>query len=460
MGKHPVTKAIPPGVKSPAKTRKRKNTVTLTNNKDKKIPKEYDEQTGMEISNQYGNLSDCVFEDDEVEVYNTNHHTSPNNPSSKDLPKPTTMLSQKNNLKPINNEETSTKTKPITIDNASIQIIKNLMSSMTLESNHLIKMITSRKIQIFCFSYKDKTKVIEKLKEQKLQYFSYSEKQDKAQVYVLKKHHHVTTEALLTTLKDHKIPATKVSFLNKDENNPSYLVHFERNVISFFTLSQQNSTLDNLIIKWEKFNKTKKKVTQCHRCQEYGHSAINCGKSYRCIKCIHTHLPGECLRTTREGNPKCVNCNEDHAANSKNCEFFKNYKQKISSFKKPINRRTFISTPAPWASPNLDHNYTNKKLSYTQDHFPTLPTPKCNLNGNASVVNAQSYQNSVKKPHSPQNSTNFSDFEDIRKGFYNIPDIATTLRLYWELVGKLNSTSDHGARLGLMMQYCTPQNVN
>ena len=65
MGKYPVTKAIPPGVKSLAKTRKRKNTVTLTNNKDKKNPKEYDEQTGMEISNQFGNLSDCVFEDDD-----------------------------------------------------------------------------------------------------------------------------------------------------------------------------------------------------------------------------------------------------------------------------------------------------------------------------------------------------------------------------------------------------------
>lgn len=48
-------------------------------------------------------------------------------------------------------------------------------------------------------------------------------------------------------LKDHKIPASKVSYLNKDENNPSYLVHFEREVISYFTLSQQHSIIDNLV---------------------------------------------------------------------------------------------------------------------------------------------------------------------------------------------------------------------
>ena len=45
------------------KKRRRKNSLT-TNTR----VKEYDASTGMEISNEYDNLSDCIFEDDDTDA--------------------------------------------------------------------------------------------------------------------------------------------------------------------------------------------------------------------------------------------------------------------------------------------------------------------------------------------------------------------------------------------------------
>lgn len=42
--------------------------------------------------------------------------------------------------------------------------------------------------------------------------------------------------------------------LRNDEINAIYLVHFEKNVINFFTLGNLHSTIDNLIIKWDSPN--------------------------------------------------------------------------------------------------------------------------------------------------------------------------------------------------------------
>lgn len=139
-------------------------------------------------------------------------------------------------------------------------------------------------------------------------HFTYSENADKTQIFVLKRHNFVFVEVLLTKLKEENFPASRVSFLRNNENNPVYLVHFEMDT-NFFTLTTQHNIIDNLVIKWEKFNKTSKRLTQCHRCQQYGHSSINCGMKFKCVKCIESHEPGNCSRKTREGSPNAAIAN-------------------------------------------------------------------------------------------------------------------------------------------------------
>lgn len=105
----------------------------------------------------------------------------------------------------------------------------------------------------------------------------------------------------------------------------------------------------------------KKGVTQCFNCQRYGHVAMNCHMSYRCVKCGESHGPGNCkippkgentqetfdtdpvtgAVTKRVGLPvKCANCNiVGHVASSKDCprrvEFLRRQEEKRSLVVKP-----------------------------------------------------------------------------------------------------------------------------
>ncbi|GBP07581.1 Nucleic-acid-binding protein from transposon X-element [Eumeta japonica] len=59
---------------------------------------------------------------------------------------------------------------------------------------------------------------------------------------------------------------------------------------------------------------------QCHRCQLYGHAALNCHAQPRCVKCQMPHWTKECNRTKDAGDkPSCCNCSQKRTANYGGC---------------------------------------------------------------------------------------------------------------------------------------------
>lgn len=69
------------------------------------------------------------------------------------------------------------------------------------------------------------------------------------------------------------------------------------------------------------------RITQCFKCQAYGHIATNCRKADTCGHCALSHRTQAC---TRSGEPKCANCNRRHAAWSGECSVRKAAKAKAS----------------------------------------------------------------------------------------------------------------------------------
>ncbi|XP_059053452.1 atherin-like [Achroia grisella] len=60
---------------------------------------------------------------------------------------------------------------------------------------------------------------------------------------------------------------------------------------------------------------------QCHRCQNYGHSARNCFARPRCVKCLGDHATADCGRRPNTPTPpSCTLClTEGHTANYRGC---------------------------------------------------------------------------------------------------------------------------------------------
>lgn len=64
--------------------------------------------------------------------------------------------------------------------------------------------------------------------------------------------------------------------------------------------------------------KHRTEVSQCHRCQRFGHSQNKCKAQARCVKCAGKHLTAEC-RKEKSAPAKCANCGEAHTASCRGC---------------------------------------------------------------------------------------------------------------------------------------------
>lgn len=380
---------------------------------------------------------DSDEEEMEFDSNNTSSSTSAKKPKEKN---------QKENQKSME----KVKSKPIVVDLKQLNAVqfREKVQQLGLSGEYYFKFLKNNQIQIFTTTEDDKKKIIEFLSKEKshVEFHTFTETKDKDKIYVLKNHHYIEPSELLSILKNETIPATKVSLLNNSKENPTYLVHFEKNVVNLNILNSQFKIIDHSIIKWEKFMPNNKKMSQCYNCQRVGHTARNCGHPYRCVKCLESHLPGQCKRKSpEEGVPHCVNCQGEHAANSKNCKYIKDYLVKIEKLRKPKIQqpkpRSFTSTPAPWA--NL-----------TQ--FPPLTQRNSSVNNRLLEIRESEIVNNLNEDQGGSSTSNFQQFSDLQSEFSAIPNISETLNLYKELISKLKSTNCQKTRVGILIEYTLP----
>lgn len=240
-----------------------------------------------------------------------------------------------------------------------------------------------------------------------------------------------------------KIPALKSSFLVDNKDIPLYLVHFDRGKINLHVLMNQHKAVGNLIVRWERFNRSRKRLTQCRNCQMFGHSASNCGHNYRCVKCTDDHNPGDCKRKSREdsGSPKCVNCGGDHTANSRVCSCFITYQKKVE--RQRVNRKAIAefkndsqasqqdkkTQPAPWNSSKTD--------------FPALPA----LNSQNVSMNRQGSLHSQGQKLS-----------SLQSRLAAIDGIQNSLKIFEAFVTRLESAKSEVERQNIIFSHLVSAN--
>lgn len=200
----------------------------------------------------------------------------------------------------------------------------------------------------------------------------------------------------------------------------------KKKVLDMFLVSVESVTNINAVIAskelkcicyhrvtWEKY-RTLDNVTQCHRCQKFGHAAYNCNLKYRCVKCIGIHEPGKCEKTNKDTPATCVNCNENHPANYSKCKIFELYKNRKSNSVSRNNNQTKININN---RPNTSFRHAN--ISYRESmNYSNNLTEFPHINKSR---NSQENENSNSFIASPRvvNNTNetFDFFEEIRNLF-------------------------------------------
>jgi hypothetical protein len=147
----------------------------------------------------------------------------------------------------------------------------------------------------------------------------------------------------------------------------------ESNINTIFNIKY----LGNQAIKWEKLKKDG--ISQCTKCQRFGHSSANCNMLPRCVKCGKEHLAKECniqINSPRE-ELFCILCKEKgHPASYRQCPKYQEAIENAKARKENKVRRQ-INTIIP---SKILCNSLKSNLSFAN-------VVKNNLNNNQNSIN-------------------------------------------------------------------------
>ncbi|RZC36862.1 hypothetical protein BDFB_011737, partial [Asbolus verrucosus] len=189
-----------------------------------------------------------------------------------------------------------------------------------------------------------------KIEEQQIEFHTYTIKENKTHAFVLRGlDHQPKIEEIQNELINQKVEVKQI-FQMKQTRRPAYLVITSKNE-TIDTLSNKVTVIDYIKISWER-HFTSRRITQCHRCQQWGHATSNCNVKEACLKCAGEHLTKNCTKS-RDTPAKCINCGGEHPANYTGCPAYlerlefveKKQEENTKNREKPKSARTF--QPAP-----------------------------------------------------------------------------------------------------------------
>ncbi|XP_077294738.1 uncharacterized protein LOC143917183 [Arctopsyche grandis] len=177
-----------------------------------------------------------------------------------------------------------------------------------------------------------------------------------------------------------------------------------------------------------KYTSKSQNITQCFRCQEYGHAAKNCNRQAKCVKCAGAHLTAQCNQGIVTP-AVCSGCSGSHPANFKDCPKRQSYLKMLESRK---NRASLVKAN-PWKLPVVQ----SQNIPVVNDHnFPKLPTIK---------TPSPNIPNIPKKTHQPTNP-NIQPTTDLT----SMASMAKMLKILQEIRAKASGCTDK-LELALML---------
>lgn len=326
--------------------------------------------------------------------------------------------------------------KPVFVK-TNIQVMKNILQTVSFASRPLLKVRGNNSSQVLCFNVDDKLKLINKIKSEKIGYHTFTDPVNKPTYFILKGFYQASCEETLAALQSSKVPAIKVTDFIRNDSYVMYLVHFEKNV-NINILNHSHKHVDGIVVKWDIMRKSSKKVTQCFHCQSWGHSATNCGYEPRCVKCSESHEKGACSRTSREGDPKCCNCGGPHSSNHRNCPAYQKHMEMIKTRSKRPSPTIERRAPVP---------------AITSSNFPRLGSQPTAASNNAlHSHHPVSFSQLLSESNGPKSNV-FEKLTQAQKKLNSLPNINETIDVFVKMVDELSLCNDQKGQLNILLKY-------
>jgi hypothetical protein len=105
--------------------------------------------------------------------------------------------------------------------------------------------------------------------------------------------------------------------------NEYFLVHFKSSELNNLKALEKASLMFHTRVQWEHFRRTGgiENLTQCRKCQSWGHGTRNCFMIQKCMNCgDSSHSKDNCPVKDHPTKFHCANCGKPHKANFWECE--------------------------------------------------------------------------------------------------------------------------------------------
>lgn len=174
-----------------------------------------------------------------------------------------------------------------------------------------------------------------------------------------------------------------------------YLIHFNRNEINNLKLLDKVQFLFHVRVKWENFKRhggNGQNLTQCRRCQAFGHGTDHCAQVPKCMICGESSHDKDNCPVKEIAQFKCANCGGNHKSNFWECPIRKKVldaRARSQPKSKPRNFPTSQVLPA---------NFNTTSTLSTNTTVANSSTVPGRTYANALIGSAKTFANSSTVP--------------------------------------------------------------
>lgn len=294
-----------------------------------------------------------------------------------------------------------------------------------IKGEYLIRYAPNQ-IKIFTKQIEDMKSITKDLKEANVQFYTHSTKEEQKKKIVLKAANFLSAEDVKTNIcSQTNIAPSDIECIKMKGHSihpHSFLVTINKS--TDLKLLTNIQAIDHVRTNWQKYAK-KGKVTQCHRCQQFGHGSTYCNRKPKCVKCTGSHLTEECsIKERGNGTVQCTNCHGPHTANYSQCPAYLEY------LDKQVNR-------------NQSTHQTQYKPPPTLTQYPTINRQQNNIHTHPPINNTKPLYSEITA-HNPrpsnQHNASADDFQTLIKEIHelnSICNISALISLVREIKSKI-----------------------
>ncbi|GJQ73952.1 hypothetical protein Trydic_g18886 [Trypoxylus dichotomus] len=222
--------------------------------------------------------------------------SAPSRPQAKDARVPPVVLREKARWMAVNAELVQQGVRTTKVVNTNVGI--RIQPASAADYRQLIRIVSVMKVQYHSYQLTEE-------KPLKIVIRGVSEEiteEEVAQDLASQGFQHASCKRMLVGTERRSTPLVFVQLTKNDE---------AKKIFGVTHVCGMNVTIESKRVK-------KDQVTQCHRCQLYGHGQRNCHAAAVCVKCAGPHQTAECTKP-RDVPAKCALCSGPHTASYKGC---------------------------------------------------------------------------------------------------------------------------------------------